>query len=163
MRSLETENPDTEINQKRKIAEQARDLFVEASICNPFSLAGQAARIAIRCRELDLSPNILGISLLGHPDLISDIQTKGTRAHSRVNIKPIREEQLRDTIETDFAFAQDLMILDKERWESLFLPFQHKPPTRAEDENLYVEGRKLIALEMLRTSMMNESTEDPNR
>lgn len=159
MQPLEAENTNTEMNPERRIAEQARDLFIEASTKNPFSLVGQAARITTRCRHLGVRPDFLGTDLLNQPDLISEIQIKGTRIHSERNIKPIGVGQLRDTIETDFAFAQELLILDATELEKLYTRFENTPPSPQKETELQGEAQKTITYAKLRLNYIHEDEE----
>ncbi|MEK7186026.1 MAG: hypothetical protein AAB675_01525 [Patescibacteria group bacterium] len=159
MQPLEARNTNIEMHPERRVAEIAKDFFIEASIGNPFSLVGQAARIATRCRYLGVRPDFLGTDLLSQPDLISEIQIKGTEIHSGRNIKPIGVGQLRDTIEIDFAFAQELLILDAAELEKLYTRFENTPPSPQKEAELLGEAQKAIAYAKLRLNYIREDKE----
>lgn len=133
----------------RKLALQAKGIFIDVSRDNPASGIGQAARIAYRCRSLGLSPELLGDSLASQEDLVEEIRTKGNEHHKQSDAKrttPLTTEEVRRVIGADFLMADDLINLSNEHLQEIYSASEGKPTTNQMEEQLIDKASRLLGL-----------------
>lgn len=118
-------NPDG----RKKLALQAKGLFVYVSIASPASAIAQAARIAERCKLLNIRPKLLGDSLLSDPDLMEDILSMAKRHHSRAELNReiyINLDKVKFVIDADFYMAEQLMVFTNNRLRKIYKAYYGK-------------------------------------
>lgn len=89
--------------------------FVAASMQCPASVAGQAAVIALRCKESGENPEALRDALIRDNDKIRKIQQAAIHAHSARGKGPVEPAYIKvpNFVRLDFNLAQQMMCLDE--------------------------------------------------
>lgn len=137
-RTIETGRKEP-LNESRKLALQAKGLFIDVSMTNPASAIGQAAKIAQRCNVLGISPMSLGESLLSQADLIKEIRNVGNERHLKTGANrsnPLSLEEVERVIGADFEMAENLIKLTDEQLREIYSASDDKPTTGEQEEQL---------------------------
>lgn len=114
---------------------RAARYFATASRKHPASATAQAACIARLCKGAgQSSPVILLKAVLGDTDKLDALAHAATAIHAaRMNgpknsagsLEPITPERIRDTIITDFTFAEWMMILTENQLDEILTEYSH--------------------------------------
>lgn len=98
------------------LAKTAKRFFIRASIASPASVVSQSARIAEYCHtEGDVQPVTLLQALLSSDELLREISSAATRAHTATGNGPseVSYSDVEDIVTHDFLGAQNIMSLDQ--------------------------------------------------
>ena|SRR5882724_307045 len=129
-------------------ADIGRKFFSYASNQHPTSNAKQGAMIAILCkRSRGYTPEMLVKPLLDDDTQIEKIREAAIARHKGNPNAPqedeLTPERVRWTVETNFLYASDFMVLDVPTLESIL---NHPTPRNQDQEDLIIEFTKSLLI-----------------